>query len=86
NVRWLLGSCFYLIDFRVGNGPPPLNLDLPHKGRRGGTMRTRYFGQLEGVSTEAKELAMEAAKKKNVSLHAWLDELVRSAAQKDLAQ
>lgn len=86
NVRWLLGSCFYLIEFRVGNGPPPLNLDLPHKGRRGGTMRTRYFGQLEGVSMEAKELAMEAAKKKNVSLHAWLDELVRSAAQKDLAQ
>lgn len=85
NVRWLLGNCFYLIDFRVGNGPPPLNLDLPHKGRRGGTMRTRYFGQLEGVSPEAKELAVQAAKKKNLSVHTWLDELVRQAAQKDLA-
>ena len=86
NVRWLLGSCFYLIDFRVGDGPPALNLDLPHKGRRGGTMRTRYFGQLEGVSMEAKDLALEAAKKKNVSVHAWLDELVRQGALKDLAK
>ena len=84
NVRWLLGSCFYLIEFRVGNGPPPINLDLPHKGRRGGTMRTRYYGQLEGVSMEAKEMAQKAAEKKGVSLHEWLDQLVRSASQKDL--
>jgi len=73
-----------LIEFRVGNGPPPINLDLPHKGRRGGTMRTRYYGQLEGVSMEAKEMAQKAAEKKGVSLHEWLDQLVRSASQKDL--
>lgn len=85
-VRWLLGNCFYLIDFRVGDGPPPLNLDLPHKGRRGGTMRTRYYGQLEGVTMEAKELAMKAAAQRGVSLHEWLDTLVKQAAKKDLAQ
>ncbi len=80
NVTWLLGNCFYLIDFRVGDGPPPLNLDLEHKGRRGGTMRTRFYGQLEGVSLEAKKLAQEAALKEGISLHAWLDKLVRQAA------
>lgn len=85
-VRWLLGSCFYVIDFRVGDGPPPLDLDLPHKGRRGGTMRTRYFGQLEGVTLEAKKLAAEAAAKRGVSLHEWLDTLVRDAAKKDLSK
>src|SRR5438093_5926399 len=37
-LRWVLGSCFFLIDYRVGDGFPSLNLDLPHKGRRGGTL------------------------------------------------
>ena len=31
-VRWVLGSCFYLIDYTVGDGPPPVDIDLPHKG------------------------------------------------------
>lgn len=86
NVRWLLGSCFYLIDYAVGSGPPPLNLDLPHKGRRGGTMRTRYFGQLEGVSPEVKKMALDAARMQGVSMHEWLEDLVASAAKKDLAK
>jgi ubiquinone/menaquinone biosynthesis C-methylase UbiE len=80
-VRWILGSCFYLIDFRVDEGTPPLNLDLPHKGRRGGTMRTRYYGQLEGVSLDAKKMAQEAAAKEGVSLHEWLDRTIRRAAK-----
>lgn len=79
-ATWLLGSCFYLIDYKVGSGPPPLNLDLPHKGRRGGTMRTRYYGQLEGVTLEAKQMAQEAASSQGKSLHDWLDEVVRKAA------
>jgi ubiquinone/menaquinone biosynthesis C-methylase UbiE/uncharacterized protein YbaR (Trm112 family) len=83
-VRWILGECFYLIDFSVGEGEPPLNLDLPHQGRRGGSMRTRHFGQLEGVTLEAKKLAIEAAAKEGVSLHQWLDALVRQGARKSL--
>jgi ubiquinone/menaquinone biosynthesis C-methylase UbiE len=79
-VRWVLGGCFYLIEFAVGEGTPPLNLDLPHEGWRGGTMRSRYFGRLEGVTPEAKKLAIDAAKKSGKSVHAWLDEVVRKAA------
>jgi len=82
--RWVLGGCFYLIDFVVGEGEPPVNLDLTHEGRRGGTLRTRYFGQLEGVTLEAKQAAIEAARKKGVSLHQWLDSLVKERAKKDL--
>lgn len=86
NLRWTLGNCFYVIDYRVGEGPPRLNLDLPHKGRRGGTMRTRYYGVLEGVTVETKQLMEEAAKKKGESLHAWLDKQVSEAAKRDLAE
>jgi ubiquinone/menaquinone biosynthesis C-methylase UbiE len=82
-LRWILGGCFYLIDFKVGDGPPPVELDLPHKGWRGGTLRTRYYGQLEGVTPEAREMAIAAAKKRGVSVHEWLDSLVRKAASTD---
>ena len=82
-VRWVLGGCFYLIDFKVGDGPPPVDLDLPHKGWRGGTLRTRYYGRLEGVTPEAREMAVAAARARGVSVHEWLDTLVRRAAQEE---
>ena len=85
-LRWVFGGCFYLIDFKVGDGPPPVDMDLPHKGWRGGTMRTRYYGRLEGVTPEARKMAIEAAKARGVSVHEWLDALVRSAAKSDLAR
>lgn len=46
-VRWLLGDAFYVIDFRVGEGPLPMNLDLPMP-RKGDTLRSRYYGTPPG--------------------------------------
>jgi SAM-dependent methyltransferase len=40
-LRWILGNAFYLIDFRVADGPPKLDLDLPIPGR-GDSLRSRY--------------------------------------------
>ena len=43
-VRWLIANCFYVIAYTRGeDGPPPLDLDLPHAGTRGGSMRSREF-------------------------------------------
>ena len=84
-LRWILGGCFYLIDFTVGRGAPRVDIDLPHKGWRGGTIRTRYYGRLEGVTPEARKMAIEAAKAKGVSVHEWLDSVVRNAARDDRA-
>lgn len=83
-VRWVIGGVFYLIDFRVGDGPPTGNFDYPIPGPRGGTLRTRYEGQLEGITPAAKELAYKAGEKRGMSMHAWLDEAVRKAAADDL--
>ena len=83
-VKWIVASCFYIIAFTKGDGPPPLDLDLPHQGWRGGSMRTRYFGQLEGVTPEAKALARQAAAAEGVSLHEWLSRLVKEAAERTL--
>jgi ubiquinone/menaquinone biosynthesis C-methylase UbiE len=40
-LRWLIGNAFYLLDYRVGEGPPFMDLDLPIPGR-GDSLRSRY--------------------------------------------
>jgi SAM-dependent methyltransferase len=40
-LRWILGNAFYLIDYRVGDGPPKVDLDLPIPGK-GDSLRLRY--------------------------------------------
>lgn len=84
SVHWVIGNCFYVIAFTKGEGAPPLDLELPHAGIRGGTLRTRYFGLLEGVTVETKALVRGAAEKAGVSMHDWLDRLVREAAAREL--
>lgn len=83
-VKWVLANCFYVIAFRKGEGPPPLDLDLKHQGWRGGSMRTRYFGQLEGVTVETKALVRAAAEASGLSVHEWLDRTLRDAAGRRL--
>lgn len=86
HVRWFLGNAFYLIGFTVGEGHLRVNLDLPILGARGGTHRTRYYGKLEGVTVEAKEMADRAARQLGLSRHEWLDQVVRAAASRDLEE
>jgi ubiquinone/menaquinone biosynthesis C-methylase UbiE len=42
-LRWVLGNAFYLIDYRVGSGPPKLDIDSPIPFK-GDTIRSRYYG------------------------------------------
>ena len=76
-ASWLLGNCFYFIRFIKDGSFPDVDLEIPHIGKRGGTIKTRYFGQLEGVTGEAKNIAVEAARNRKMSLSDWLDELIR---------
>ena len=84
NLRWIIGQAFYLIDFKVAEGAPKVDLDKPILGVRGGTHRTRYYGILEGVTAETKELAQQAAQKTRLSMHEWLDRTVRLQAGRDI--
>ena len=80
NLRWIIGGTFYLIDFTVGEGTPPANLNFPIPGAKGGTHSTRYYGRLEGVTPETKALAQKARERLGVSMHDWLDAVIRAAA------
>lgn len=83
-VRWVVGGVYYLIDFVVGEGEPKADFDLEIPGKRGGTLRTRYYGRLEGVSPETFNLAHQAREGSGKSMHEWLDEAVRDTALREL--
>lgn len=85
-LEWIIGGVFYVLDFVVGEGEPSADFDFPIPGVRGGTHRTRYAGQLEGVTPEAKRLALEARARTGKSMHQWLDDVVREAAARDLGR
>lgn len=82
--QWVIGGVFYLIDFRVGEGEPYADFDFQIPGPRGGTHKTRFYGQLEGVKESTKNLAWQARAKLGISMHEWLDELVSREAIKIL--
>lgn len=75
-LTYVLGNCFYFIAFTPSSGLPLMNIDVEHKGTRGGTARTRYFGKLEGVSERTKEKLIKKAKERRISIHALLEELI----------
>jgi ubiquinone/menaquinone biosynthesis C-methylase UbiE len=84
-VTWVLGNCFYVISFQKSLLLPKINMDVIHKGRRGGNMRTRYFGQLEGVSAESKQFVLDDAARKGMSVHDWLEWTISQAKKTHLA-
>jgi SAM-dependent methyltransferase len=83
-VEWILMGAFFVIDFRVAASTPNPDYHLQIPSARGGSHWTRYFGQLEGVSDETKKLAQKARQKAGLSMHQWLDEAVRKAAEEEL--
>lgn len=78
-LSWELSNCFYVIEFQTCNEPLPVNLDVPHVGRRGGSIRTRYFGRMEGVDPSLRDLAYEEAARRGVSRVEFLESALRAA-------
>ena len=46
---------------------------------RGGSIRTRYYGKLEGVTEEARNIAKEEAQRQGISIHTWLDAIIKQS-------
>ncbi|MCO6499924.1 MAG: class I SAM-dependent methyltransferase [Vicingus serpentipes] len=83
-VEWIMMGAYFVLEFEVGEGEPVANYHVPIPSKRGGNHWIRYYGNLEGVKDETKELAHKAIQKNGKSMHDWLDELVKQAALKEL--
>lgn len=83
HLTWVLGNCFYVIDFEVSDSMPFMDMDVPHKGVRGGSMRKRYFGQLEGIDPGLKERVTMAALTAGMSASSWMEQVISKALAED---
>lgn len=78
HLGWELGNCFYVIDFTVAQGPPPIDIDVLHVGTRGGSIRSRYYGQLEGVNPALRDRIYAEAQRLGVSRVELLERALRN--------
>jgi SAM-dependent methyltransferase len=83
-LEYIMMGAFYVIEFRVAAAPPQPDYHMQIPSARGGSHWTRYYGQLEGVSDEAKLLVHEARTKAKLSMHDWLERTVREVANNEL--
>ena len=83
SVSWIMQNTFYVIEFTKSK-LPDCKFDLPLPGSRGGSFNSRFFGQIEGVSIQTKNLAIEAIKKSNKSAFEWIDSVISEHAKSQL--
>ena len=82
-LSWELSNCFYVIEFVNAKDKLQVNMDVPHKGRRGGSLRTRYFGQLEGVAPDLRDAFYADAEKRGISRVEYIETALRALLEKE---
>jgi ubiquinone/menaquinone biosynthesis C-methylase UbiE len=75
-VSWILQGCFYVIQFRASHKQIEIDVDVPHIGSRGGSIRTRYYGQLEGINPEIKTRIYAEAQRRSISRVEFIEKLL----------
>lgn len=78
NLSWELSNCFYVIKFIVSDTQPNININIPHVGKRGGSIKTRYLGQLEGIDPSLRDKVYAEAEQLGISRVEYLERLIRS--------
>ena len=73
---WVLGNCFYVIEFTKRAAGPHIDPDVHHIGWKGGTMRTRHAGRVEGITPELKARLYAFAKSSGTSVHELLESAI----------
>jgi hypothetical protein len=81
-VSWELSNCFYVVDFAASDEPLHIDIDRPHIGMRGGSIRTRYFGKLEGIDPELRDHIYAEAKRKGISRVDYIESLLKNGMSK----
>ena len=82
-LSWVINNCFYVIEYVVGATDWTADINLPHVGRRGGSIKTRHFGKLEGIDPILRDKLYKKAEKKGMSRVAYLESLIKKEIQDD---
>ena len=81
-LDWVINNCFYMIEYIKGS-EWNVDIDIPHVGRRGGSIRTRHFGQLEGIDPVLKEKFYKTITANNNSRVEVIENLIKNYLKKN---
>ena len=73
-LKYVLENCFYFLKFKKDSRFPNVNIDVKHIGPRGGSIRSRYFGMLEGIDPDLAAQVPKAASGNGMSVSEWLNQ------------
>jgi ubiquinone/menaquinone biosynthesis C-methylase UbiE len=76
-LNWTINNCYYLVSFTSKKEPLDINLDLSHIGKRGGSIRSRFYGVLEGVDPELKAKLYSQAEEQELSRVDFIETALR---------
>lgn len=76
-LEFILNNCFYLVSF-IKKQKLELNLNIKHEGIRGGSIYTRYFGQLEGIDPVLRDKIYKLAEVKGLSRVQLLETIIKN--------
>jgi SAM-dependent methyltransferase len=82
NLSWVLGNCFYMLEFDKRAAGPHINPDVAHVGWKGGSMRSRHEGRVEGIEPELKNKLYALARQSGTSVHELLNAAVTAELQR----
>lgn len=78
-LEWILNDIIYLLSFNILKEERKTKFDMLIPGNRGGSINTRFYGKLEGVSLETKLKFIEFSKKSTKSRKELLEEIILKA-------
>jgi ubiquinone/menaquinone biosynthesis C-methylase UbiE len=82
-LSWVINNCFYVIEYIVSDKEWTADINLPHVGKRGGSIKTRHFGKLEGIDPLLRDKFYEKALKKGISRVEYLETLIKKEIKDD---
>lgn len=82
-IEFILNEILFLISFTKQKTPRTVK-EIKIDSKRGGTLNSRYYGKLEGVTIETKNLALKALDVHKTSMYDWLNDIIIKAANKTL--
>ncbi len=82
SISYVLGNCFYLIKYQKGISHPNCNFDVNQPGFRGGSVRSRYLGMMEGINPSIKDKFYKKLKEGRKPVSATLEQLINDYLNK----
>ena len=76
-LEYILENCFYYLTFIKDPKFPNVDLDIRHIGPRGGSIRTRFFGKIEGIDPLLADAVRRTAITKGMSEVDYLEMVLR---------